>query len=91
MLWRSPPVLTHQLLLLCRLTALQTTSERSLATPATCAFVGGLAAYALFANTPAARAEADVTVCSGSIAIKSMFLSCGSMMNPSTVMLVYLA
>ena len=51
-----------QLSLLCRLTAVYSPSERSLATPATYALFGGLAAYAFYINNPAALAEASVTV-----------------------------
>lgn len=47
-----------------RLTAVYSPSERSLATPATYALFGGLAAYAFYINNPAALAEASVTVTS---------------------------
>ncbi|DBB08372.1 TPA: hypothetical protein ACH3X3_008533 [Trebouxia sp. C0006] len=45
-----------------RLTAVHNPSDRSLATPATYALFGGLAAYAFYINNPAALAEATVTV-----------------------------
>ncbi|KAL0041485.1 hypothetical protein WJX79_005084 [Trebouxia sp. C0005] len=45
-----------------RPTAVYSPSERSLATPASYALFGGLAAYACYLNNPAALAEANVTV-----------------------------
>jgi len=61
--WPSSVHRVDQLSLLCRPTAVYNPSERSLATPATYALFGGLAAYACYVNNPAALAEADVTVC----------------------------
>ncbi len=60
--WLSGVRRVDQLSLLCRLTAVHNPSDRSLATPATYALFGGLAAYAFYINNPAALAEATVTV-----------------------------
>ena len=67
--------LTDQPFLRCRLTALQTHSDRTLARPAAYALFGGLAAYACYSNTPAALAEANVTVGASLSAVTLTFLS----------------